>query len=103
MQSVMRKLWTQIFQCVVVFLSQRLKVESCFVSSQLKTGKKTTSIASFQDPSISTSLAILDLVDVIKPGVVEYDMVSQGTSNEVSIMSCGLTSTLRWINLKMAF
>ena len=92
---------TQISQCVVVFLSQRLKVESCFVSFQLKAGNKTTSVASFQDPSISTSLPILDLVDVIKPGVVEYDMVSQGTSDEVSIMPCSLKDNLGYVHTKV--
>ena len=45
---------------------------------------KSSRITSFQDPSISSSLAVLDLVDVIKPGIVEYDMVSSATTDEVS-------------------
>lgn len=59
-------------------------LESCVVDSQLKAANKSSSVANFQDPSISTSLPVLDLVDVIKPGIVEYDMVSQGTTDEVS-------------------
>ncbi|KAL9978702.1 hypothetical protein ACROYT_G016251 [Oculina patagonica] len=53
-----------------------------WINEKLKKAKKTSSISSFQDPGISTSLPVLDLVDAIKPGVVEYDMVSQGTNDE---------------------
>ncbi len=65
-------------------------VESCVIDFQLKKAKKTSSISSFQDPGISTSLPVLDLVDAIKPGVVEYDMVSQGTNDEVRNDTCNL-------------
>ena len=36
-----------------------------------------------QDPSIATSLPVIDLVDSIKPGSVNYDLVEQGTDEEV--------------------
>ncbi|XP_022782444.1 plastin-3-like [Stylophora pistillata] len=53
-----------------------------WVNDKLKAANKTSSIASFQDPTISTSLAVLDLVDAIKAGIVEYDMVSAGETDE---------------------
>jgi hypothetical protein len=39
---------------------------------QLKAGKKSSSIASFKDPVISSSMPIIDLIDCIKPGVIDY-------------------------------
>lgn len=53
-----------------------------WVNEKLKEANKTSSIANFQDPNISTSLPVLDLVDAIKPGMVEYDMVSAGGTVE---------------------
>ena len=50
---------------------------------QLKKAKKSSSISSFKDPAISTSKAVLDLVDVIKPGTVKYALVSGGRTYEV--------------------
>ena len=37
-----------------------------------------------QDPSIATSMPVLDLVDSIKPKSVNYDLVESGTDEEVS-------------------
>jgi len=51
---------------------------------QLKKGKKSSKIASFKDPAISTSHPVLDLVDAIKPGMVDYSLVSAGDTEEVS-------------------
>jgi plastin-1 len=39
-----------------------------------KPGAKT--IRSFKDPSISTGIWFLDLLDAIKPGIVDYSMVT---------------------------
>ena len=44
---------------------------------------KSSSIHSFKDPSIATSLPVLDLIDAIKPGAVKYDLVNSGDSEEV--------------------
>lgn len=66
---------------------------------QLKAAKKTSSISSFKDPSISTSHPVLDLVDAIKPGIVEYDLVSAGTSDDVSNATWNLSPCLYFILL----
>ena len=56
----------------------------CVIVLQLKEAGKSSRITNFQDFSISSSLPVLDLVDAIKPGTVKYDMVSKGSSEEVS-------------------
>ena len=44
---------------------------------------KTSSITSFKDPTISTSIPIIDLVDAIRPGKINYEIVTDGATDEV--------------------
>ncbi|KAL5480026.1 hypothetical protein EMCRGX_G023641 [Ephydatia muelleri] len=53
-----------------------------WVNTSLAAGGKTTSISSFKDPSIANSLPVLDLVDTIKPGSINYELVNKGTGEE---------------------
>uniref|UniRef100_A0A3P8WXZ9 Plastin-3 n=1 Tax=Cynoglossus semilaevis TaxID=244447 RepID=A0A3P8WXZ9_CYNSE len=46
-----------------------------WVNNSLTEAGKTSTISSFKDPSISTSLAVLDLIDAIQPNSVNYDLV----------------------------
>ncbi|XP_070609459.1 plastin-1 [Erythrolamprus reginae] len=48
-----------------------------WVNQTLANAKKTTSISSFKDQSISTSLPILDLIDAIAPKAVRSEMVKR--------------------------
>ena len=41
---------------------------------------------SLQDSSISTSIPVIDLIDAIKPGAIQYDLVNTGTSEEVRVL-----------------
>lgn len=50
-------------------------------------GKKSR-ITGFNDPSISDSKAVIDLVDSCKKGSINYDMVKSGHLEEVSIFPC---------------
>lgn len=50
-----------------------------WVNSRLSEGGKDISITSFQDKTIKTALPVLHLIDVIKPGVVNWNLVIQGT------------------------
>lgn len=59
-----------------------------WVNTSLAAGGKTTSISSFKDPSIANSLPVLDLVDTIKPGSINYELVNKGTGEEVRGVSC---------------
>lgn len=42
-------------------------------------------ITSFQDPSISDACIIIDLVDAINNGSIDYSMVKDGSSDEVGV------------------
>lgn len=52
-----------------------------------KAGKK-TSISSFKDQSISTSHAVIDLVDVLKPNSINYGVITPGETDDVSGNIC---------------
>lgn len=49
-----------------------------WVNSTLKQGNKNSSISSFKDKSISTSLPVIDLIDTIVPKAIKYEMVKSG-------------------------
>ncbi|KAG7238030.1 hypothetical protein INR49_031384 [Caranx melampygus] len=49
-----------------------------WVNTTLSQKRKDTQISSFKDKLISTSLPIIDLIDVIAPGTVKWDMVKKG-------------------------
>uniref|UniRef100_A0A0K0G3L7 Fimbrin (inferred by orthology to a D. melanogaster protein) n=1 Tax=Strongyloides venezuelensis TaxID=75913 RepID=A0A0K0G3L7_STRVS len=49
-----------------------------WVNEKLTNSGKKTSIKSFQDPSISDGTVVIDLIDAIAPGTINYDMVKSG-------------------------
>ncbi|CAD6244131.1 GSCOCG00013261001-RA-CDS [Cotesia congregata] len=53
-----------------------------WVNSKLQAAGKTSSIKSFQDDVISTGRPVLDLIDAIKPGIVNYDLVKTSETEE---------------------
>ncbi|OXU28618.1 hypothetical protein TSAR_010923 [Trichomalopsis sarcophagae] len=53
-----------------------------WVNSKLQAAGKTSSIKSFQDYTISNSKVILDLIDSIKPGSVNYDLVKEAGNDQ---------------------
>lgn len=55
-----------------------------WVNKKLQSAQKSSSIKSFQDSSISNSKVVLDLIDAIKPGSINYELVSNETEYEVS-------------------
>ncbi|KJE88506.1 fimbrin [Capsaspora owczarzaki ATCC 30864] len=52
-----------------------------WANTTLANGGKSSSIQSFKDKAISTSLPVIDLVDVIRPGAIDYNNVTAGTSD----------------------
>ncbi|EDL20942.1 mCG10241, isoform CRA_a [Mus musculus] len=48
-----------------------------WVNQTLKSANKSTSISSFKDKSISTSLPVLDLIDAIAPNAVRQEMIKR--------------------------
>ena len=53
-----------------------------WVNETLKEAGKSTSISSFKDPKISTSLPVLDLIDAIQPGSINYDLLKTENLND---------------------
>lgn len=53
-----------------------------WVNNKLKASGKSSSIRGFNDPSISTALPVIDLVDAIKAGSIDYTSVLTGGGAE---------------------
>jgi len=53
-----------------------------WVNKKLSDAQKTSRIQTFKDQSISTSHAVIDLVDAIKPGCIDYTLVTPGLTDE---------------------
>lgn len=51
---------------------------------QLASAEKKSSIHSFQDSSVSDARVVIDLIDAIKPGCINYSQVHPATTTEVS-------------------
>lgn len=62
--------------------SQLMSLVFVSSSSQLQEAGKQSSIKSFQDQSISTGRALLDLIDAIKPGAINYSQSLAGDTPE---------------------
>jgi len=53
-----------------------------WVNHKLTDAGKTSRISSFKDPSISSGIAVIDLVDAIYPGFIDYELVTPGETAE---------------------
>ena len=56
-----------------------------WVNSKVQQAGKQSSLRSFQDSTISDGKVVIDLVDSIKPGSINYDLVKTGGTEEVTI------------------
>jgi len=50
---------------------------------QLELAGKTTHITGFNDPTITDSLAVIDLVDAVRKGTIDYSLVKPGHTQQV--------------------
>lgn len=55
-----------------------------WVNKKLENAGKATSLRNFQDSAIADGRIVIDLVDSIKPGSVNYDLVKNNGTEEVS-------------------
>lgn len=53
------------------------------LSSQLAQGGKNSRITGFNDPNIGDGKVVIDLVDCLKPGSVNYDLIKEANTEEV--------------------
>eukprot|EP00121_Abeoforma_whisleri_P014619 Awhi_evm1s13481 len=58
-----------------------------WANQTLAAGGKDSKITSFKDKSITTSLPVIDLVDCIKPGSIDYSIIIQSPKNEKDRMN----------------
>lgn len=72
-----------------------------WVNSKLSEAKKSSSIRSFQDTSLHNALAVIDLVDAIKPGTINYDVIKMTGEEEVSSRGCGGREVMGSANRKV--
>jgi len=56
-----------------------------WVNDKLKAASKKSSISSFNDQSISNAKVVVDLIDAIRPGKVDYKVLKDGTSEQEKI------------------
>jgi len=56
-----------------------------WVNDKLTSAGKPSKITGFQDPNISTGLPLIHLIDSIKPGCINYDLVKEGDEEEERI------------------
>jgi hypothetical protein len=54
-----------------------------WVNEKLESSGKQSRIKSFQDPSIADARPVLDLIDAIKPGTINYELVQHGNAEVV--------------------
>ena len=54
-----------------------------WVNRKLEEAGKESRVNSFQDSRIATALPIIDLIDAIKPGVINYELLQEGGNYDV--------------------
>jgi plastin-3 len=53
-----------------------------WVNIKLASARKNSSLKSFQDPSAANAKVVIDLIDAIKPGTINYQLVKEGGRDE---------------------
>ena len=53
-----------------------------WANEKVKSGGKSSTMKSFKDSSLSNAVFFLDLLNAIKPGYVDYALVTQGRNDE---------------------
>jgi len=56
-----------------------------WVNKKLASAGKTSSITSFQDSTISNAKVVIDLIDAIKPGCINYSQTQPATTTEEKV------------------
>lgn len=58
-----------------------------WVNETLKSGGKSSSIKSFKDTALSNSLIVCDLIDCIKPGSIDYEIIDLAAKDRTDFLS----------------
>lgn len=54
-----------------------------WVNNKLQSANKSSTLKGFQDHALSDGKIVIDLIDAIKPGTINYDVVKDGGDAEV--------------------
>jgi len=57
-----------------------------WVNNKLQNANKSSTLRGFQDHALSDGRIVIDLIDAIKPGTINYDVVKEGGDAEVILL-----------------
>lgn len=61
-----------------------------WANEKLESSNKTGRIKSFQDSALADGTIIIDLIDAIKPGLINYELVQTSKDPEVIRLFCSI-------------
>lgn len=65
-----------------------------WANGKVKASGKTSQIRSFKDPQLKTAVFFLDLLNALRPGIVDYGLVNAGRTEEESKMNAKLAISI---------
>ncbi|SPO32749.1 probable SAC6 - actin filament bundling protein, fimbrin [Ustilago trichophora] len=65
-----------------------------WANNLVKTSGKSSQIRSFKDPQLKTAVFFLDLLNALRPGIVDYSLVNAGRTEEESKMNAKLAISI---------
>jgi len=57
-----------------------------WVNNKLQNANKSSTLRGFQDHALADGRIVIDLIDAIKPGAINYDLVKEGGDAEVILL-----------------
>lgn len=92
---VMALLWQTMRAYTMTILQQCTRTDKSvnegeilqWVNDKLAAAEKTTKITGFKDADIKTSRCVVDLIDAIKPGTIDYSMLSSDENEEALLLN----------------
>jgi len=55
-----------------------------WVNNKLRSANKPSTLKGFQDQALADGRIVVDLIDAIKPGTINYDIIKEGGDKEVT-------------------
>jgi len=81
--QLMRSYTLSVLSCLTQSSNNKVEREIIsWVNERLEGAQKESRISSFQDSKISSGLPVIDLIDAIKPGVINYELLQEGGNYE---------------------
>jgi len=68
-----------------------------WVNNKLQNANKSSTLRGFQDHALADGRIVIDLIDAIKPGTINYDLVKEGGDAEVILSKI----TFEHLNIKL--